>query len=223
MGFFAKLFGIGAAAGAAVAAVKVAQKYEENKAAENTATAEAAAAAAQAMNLEGATVQPAQDMTPDVLEDVKKAAAEVFDDAKTAVLSTAEKAGVNTDELTASLAGAGKAIVDAGKAVAGKVQEEAPAAIEKAKSKANEVIGQVKEAVAGVTEEGGVDELKAAAQEFAQSAVETAKDVAADVAEAVEEGVKKAKAAVTHEDGAPQNASADASAQTPQPQEDKPE
>lgn len=67
MGFFSKLLGLGVAAGAAMAAIKVAQKYEENKADE--------AIAAEA---EGQEVPEKE--TSAVISDVAKAAGDVFSD-----------------------------------------------------------------------------------------------------------------------------------------------
>ena len=166
MGFLGKLFGLGAVAGVAVAAVKVAQKYEENK---NIQAENAAQAAA-----ENAAFMPEDES---VLDDVKKAATDVYKQTSDKVIDTvkdvAQKAGVNTDEVAQALGDAGKALAEAGKAVVNKVQEEAPAAIEKAKEKASEVIAQVKETVAGATVEvyefaDDIDEIVLEPQEPAE-------------------------------------------------------
>ena len=89
MGFLKGLLGLGVTAGAAFAALKVAQKYEENKA------ADAAAAAAGA--------EPQDVPAGSVLEDIARAAGGVLSDAgakvKEVVTGTAEKAGVDTVEL----------------------------------------------------------------------------------------------------------------------------
>ena len=86
MGFLKGLLGLGVTAGAAFAALKVAQKYEENKA------ADAAAAAAGA--------EPQDVPAGSVLEDIARAAGGVLSDAgakvKEVVTGTAEKAGVDT-------------------------------------------------------------------------------------------------------------------------------
>ena len=124
MGFLKGLLGLGVTAGAAFAALKVAQKYEENKA------ADAAAAAAGA--------EPQDVPAGSVLEDIARAAGGVLSDAgakvKEVVTGTAEKAGVDTVELKGALhdAGdalyeAGDAVADAGSAFAGYVAEEDPA------------------------------------------------------------------------------------------------
>ncbi len=150
MGFWSKLLGIGVVAGAATAAVKVAKQYEQNKNTED---------------FKADVPDAAQD--GGVLNDVAKAATDVYTTTaakvKVAVTGAAEKAGVNTDELSGALTGAGKAIVNAGKAVATKVAAEAPAVIEKIKGQADDVLDylheeaddiaeQVKDTMAGVTE-----------------------------------------------------------------------
>ena len=131
MGFLSKLFGIGVVAGAATAAVKVAQKYEENK-----------------VNAISVGEVPDTQDAGTVLNDIGKAAADVYGETaakvKKAVTDVAGKAGVDTDALAGSLADAGKAIGDAGKAVAHKVSESAPEFVDKAKEKASDVVEQVK-------------------------------------------------------------------------------
>lgn len=108
MGFLKGLLGLGVTAGAAFAALKVAQKYEENKA------ADAAAAAAGA--------EPQDVPAGSVLEDIARAAGGVLSDAgakvKEVVTGTAEKAGVDTVELKGALHDAGDALYEAGDAVA---------------------------------------------------------------------------------------------------------
>lgn len=162
MGFIGKLLGIGVAAGAAVAAVKVAQKYEENK---NTQAAQAAAQEADDtygelyeddVAYESETPDEEAVPQPGVFDDVKKAATDVYTETagkvKNSVRTAAEKAGINTDEMTEALASAGKAFANAGKAVADKVHEEAPAAMEKAKVNAEKIATQVKETVSDIAE-----------------------------------------------------------------------
>ncbi|MEG2166002.1 MAG: hypothetical protein RRY96_06890 [Ruthenibacterium sp.] len=170
MGFWGKLFGIGVAATAATAAVKVAQKYEENKAAENAAAAEQTAE----QNATDFTENAAESTGADYVNDVMKAATDVYDETvtkvKDGITTAAEKAGVNTEELSGALTGAGKALADAGKAVVSagstvvnKITEDAPDFINKVKAQAGDVIddvkdgaddlvNQVKDTVAGVTE-----------------------------------------------------------------------
>ena len=170
MGFWSKLFGIGVVAGAATAAVKVAKQYEQNK------------------NSEEFEIDvPDAAQSGGVLNDVAKAATDVYTNTaakvKTAVAGAAEKAGVNTEELSGALTGAGKAIVNAGKAVATKVAADAPGVIDKIKGQAGDaidylqdeagdIVEQVKDTVAGVTENVTEDD-EAAAEHAAAADAET--------------------------------------------------
>ena len=164
MGFLKGLLGLGVTAGAAFAALKVAQKYEENKA------ADAAAAAAGA--------QP---------QDIARAAGGVLSDAgakvKEVVTGTAEKAGVDTVELKGALhdAGdalyeAGDAVADAGSAFAGYVAEEAPAVAGRLRDGAEDLLERVKETVAAGAQavEEAADAAQAAAAEEAAEQTEAA-------------------------------------------------
>ena len=159
MGFLKGLLGLGVTAGAAFAALKVAQKYEENKA------ADAAAAAAGA--------EPQDVPAGSVLEDIARAAGGVLSDAgakvKEVVTGTAEKAGVDTVELKGALhdAGdalyeAGDAVADAGSAFAGYVAEEAPAVAGRLRDGAEDLLERVKETVAAGAQ--AVEEAADAAQ-----------------------------------------------------------
>ena len=128
MGFFSRLLGLGVAAGATYAAVKVAQKYEDNKAADaETGAAEGA---------EGGS---------DVLGDLGKAATEVYNETAAKVKEAAENAGVDTEKVTSTIKEAGKAVGEAGKVVVGKVKDAAGDYYDAAKDKAGEVYGQAKD------------------------------------------------------------------------------
>ena len=172
MGFLKGLLGLGVTAGAAFAALKVAQKYEENKA------ADAAAAAAGA--------EPQDVPAGSVLEDIARAAGGVLSDAgakvKEVVTGTAEKAGVDTVELKGALhdAGdalyeAGDAVADAGSAFAGYVAEEAPAVAGRLRDGAED-LERVKETVAAGAQavEEAADAAQAAAAEEAAEQTEAA-------------------------------------------------
>lgn len=169
MGFLKGLLGLGVTAGAAFAALKVAQKYEENKA------ADAAAAAAGA--------EPQDVPAGSVLEDIARAAGGVLSDAgakvKEVVTGTAEKAGVDTVELKGALhdAGdalyeAGDAVADAGSAFAGYVAEEAPAVAGRLRDGAEDLLERVKETVAAGAQavEEAADAAQAAAAEGSDGA-----------------------------------------------------
>ena len=173
MGFVKGLLGLAMTAGAAFAAVKVARKYEENKEQDTEAAA--------------AGEEPEEVPAGTVLGDLARAAGEVLSEAgakvRDAAVGAAEKAGVDTDGLKDALAGAGSAVVDAGSAVASYVAEEAPAAVERLKDGAQDVLTRVKETVAGV---GELDE----------DVLEDAAEVVEDVAEAVEDAVEDAVEAV---------------------------
>ncbi|MFI3326938.1 MAG: hypothetical protein R3Y35_12330 [Clostridia bacterium] len=123
MGIFGKLAGFAAVALAGAVVVKVAQKYDENKKEE--------VCAADFVNEEGNTV----------IKDVKKATADVYNDAtdkvNTSVKNVAQNIGINTNEVTeafghasSAAVGVGKAVAHASVAVASKVKEEAPIVID---------------------------------------------------------------------------------------------
>ena len=184
MGFWTKLLGLGTAALAAAAAVKVAQKYEENKAqqAEDVFDAEGAEVpheetpggwedAAAAAEPDGAGRADDGDAPQDVWDDVTRAAGDVWDETREKMEDAAEKAGVDTDEVAAALreagsalAGAGKAVATAGAAVARKVVAEAPGFLDKVKTQATDLAAQVKDVVKGamaddyMADEGDEDE-----------------------------------------------------------------
>lgn len=182
MGFLKGLLGLGVTAGAAFAALKVARKYEENKA------ADAAAAAAGA--------EPEDVPAGSVLGDIARAAGGVLSDAgakvKEVVTGTAEKAGVDTVELKGALhdAGdalheAGDAVADAGSAFAGYVAEEAPAVAGRLRDGAEDLLERVKETVAAGAQavEDAADAAEAAAAEEAEEQAEDAAQAAGETAE----------------------------------------
>ena len=163
MGLVKGLLGLAATAGAAFAAVKVARKYEENK----ELDIEAAAAGE----------EPEEVPAGSALGDLARAAGDVLNEAGAKVRGAAEKAGVNTEGLKDALHGAGSAIVDAGTAVAGYVAEEAPAAVERLKDGAQDVLARVKETVAGMGEAD--EELFAEEEDEALEAAEEAAETQA--------------------------------------------
>ena len=182
MGFLKGLLGLGVTAGAAFAALKVARKYEENKA------ADAAAAAAGA--------EPEDVPAGSVLGDIARAAGGVLSDAgakvKEVVTGTAEKAGVDTVELKGALhdAGdalheAGDAVADAGSAFAGYVAEEAPAVAGRLRDGAEDLLERVKGTVAAGAQavEDAADAAEAAAAEEAEEQAEAAAQAAGETAE----------------------------------------
>ena len=205
MGFLKGLLGLGVTAGAAFAALKVAQKYEENKA------ADAAAAAAGA--------EPQDVPAGSVLEDIARAAGGVLSDAgakvKEVVTGTAEKAGVDTVELKGALhdagdalhdAGdalyeAGDAVADAGSAFAGYVAEEAPAVAGRLRDGAEDLLERVKE-----TEAAGAQAVEEAADAAQAAAAEEATEQAEATAQAEEKPEKgtAAEAATEQETEQPQ-------------------
>ncbi len=198
MGFLKGLVGLGVTAGAAFAALKVAQKYEENKA------ADAAAAAAGA--------EPQDVPAGSVLEDIARAAGGVLSDAgakvKEVVTGTAEKAGVDTVELKGALhdAGdalyeAGDAVADAGSAFAGYVAEEAPAVAGRLRDGAEDLLERVKETVAAGAQ--AVEEAADAAQAAAAEEATEQAEAAAQAEEKPEKGTA-AEAATEQETEQPQ-------------------
>ncbi len=146
MGFFSKLLGLGAAAGAAAGAYFVAKKYKEN--------AELKQQMIEITTLDNET-QGEVVQESNFIEDVKQAAKEVYDEAKVTVKATAEKAGVDTSELTDAVGTAGKAIASAGKAVAGSASK---AVSKKVKPDAQEqAAGEEAEVVIDITGESVED------------------------------------------------------------------
>ncbi len=134
MGIFSRLIGLGLMAGTAAAAVLVGKKYIENK-------EQAKLEAENVINLDSIENAAAVSSGNKVVDDVKKAAVEVFDDAKTVVMKKAEDAGVNTQELSGTLSEASKAIADAGKIVVGKVYEKTPDVVTSIKSTVDGIMG----------------------------------------------------------------------------------
>ncbi len=135
MGFLGKLAGLGAAAGAAFAAVKIAQRYSENKKA-----------------AQGEYIKPIREESiGDVLDDVKKAAVDVYSETsekvKTSVKKAADGAGIDTQQVSEKMGAAGKVVTDAGNKVIDKFQEEAPKVVEKAKATAETVATKAKKTV----------------------------------------------------------------------------
>ena len=187
MGFLKGLLGLGVTAGAAFAALKVAQKYEENKA------ADAAAAAAGA--------EPQDVPAGSVLEDIARAAGGVLSDAgakvKEVVTGTAEKAGVDTVELKGALHDAGDALYEAGDAVA----DEAPAVAGRLRDGAEDLLERVKETVAAGAQ--AVEEAADAAQAAAAEEATEQAEAAAQAEEKPEKGTA-AEAATEQETEQPQ-------------------
>lgn len=103
--------------------------------------------------------QTAEDVQ-DVLEDVAHAAGDVWDETKEKATKAAGEAGVDTDQLSESLADAGRALALAGKAVfaagsavAQKVAHEAPGVIDKVRNQTGDWLEQMKTAVNTQTQE----------------------------------------------------------------------
>lgn len=184
MGFVKGLLGLAMTAGAAFAAVKVAKKYEENKEQDTEAAA--------------AGEEPEEVPAGTVLGDLARAAGDVLSETgakvRDAAVGAAEKAGVDTEGLKDALTGAGSAVVDAGSAVASYVAEEAPAAMERLKDGAQDVLTRVKETVAGVgtLDEDAFDDAVEDAAEAVEDAAEAVADAVEDAAEAVEEAAGEA-------------------------------
>lgn len=179
MGFVKGLLGLAMTAGAAFAAVKVAKKYEENKEQDTEAAA--------------AGEEPEEVPAGTVLGDLARAAGDVLSETgakvRDAAVGAAEKAGVDTEGLKDALTGAGSAVVDAGSAVASYVAEEAPAAVERLKDGAQDVLTRVKETVAGVgtLDEDAFDDAVEDVAEAAQDAANAVEEAAEAVEEAAEE------------------------------------
>lgn len=180
MGLLRGLLGLGMAAGAAFAAVKVAQKYDENRAADaeaydaaaeaaeaNEAAYDAAAeaveaneaaydAAAEAAEANEAAYDTTSEAAPqevtigDVLRNIGRAAGDVLVDAGTRMKEAAQKAGVDTDELKEAFHGAGSAVAHAGGAVVDYMKQEAPGVVENVREGAKDVLSHVKDAVSNI-------------------------------------------------------------------------
>ena len=134
MGFLKRLFGLGAAAGTAYAAVKVAQKYEDNKA---------------------AAVENGDDVASDaagVVKELGKAASDVYTATAAKVKTAADNAGIDTERLGSTFKEAGKAVGDAGKVVAGKVKDSAGDYYAQAKDFVADAIDSAKGAVGDVVD-----------------------------------------------------------------------
>ena len=180
MSMFGKLIGIGVTAVAAVAAAKVAKKYMENKEADEFAAhgveledeepAEAPStgepscppeehgAPEPAPSFEEKIYETAEE-AKDVLDDVAKAAGDVWDETREKAASAAENAGVDTAGISEAFTDAGKALAQAGKAVfaagsvvAHKVAEDAPVVLDRVKTQTGEWLDQVKNAVNAASE-----------------------------------------------------------------------
>ncbi len=219
MGILRGLVGLGVAAGTAFAAMKVAQKYDENKAADAEAYD-----ASHELEFSGEPEQmpeqePLEEENPvgGVMQDIVRAVGDVLIDAGAKVKAAAQKAGVDTDELEDALHGAGSAVAHAGGAVVDYVKQETPGVVENVREGARDVLAHVKDAVSVVSfsseedEDDEVDEDSAAdtwdvvyndaqraadeAQEAADAAQEAA-DAAQEVADAAQEAADAALEAV---------------------------
>ncbi len=134
MSFFSKLLGLGVMAGAATATVFIGKKYYENKQLEKLEQNNT-------IVIGSVENSAAVEKKHAVLDDIKKAASDVYCDTKTTVLQKAQNVGVNTDELTSTISEASKAIADASKVVAGKVYEKTPVVVESIKGKVEDLMG----------------------------------------------------------------------------------
>ncbi len=130
MGFFSKLAGLGLLAGAATAGILVGRKYIDNKASEK-------AQLNSAINLDSVE-NAASAPKKTVAQDVKKAANDVLEDAKSVIYTKAESVGINTKELTSTVGEASKAIADASRVVAVKVYDKTPEVVDTLKHKVEE-------------------------------------------------------------------------------------
>ena len=184
MGFLKGLLGLGVTAGAAFAALKVAQKYEENKA------ADAAAAAAGA--------EPQDVPAGSVLEDIARAAGGVLSDAGAKVKEVVKGALHDAGD---ALYEAGDAVADAGSAFAGYVAEEAPAVAGRLRDGAEDLLERVKETVAAGAQ--AVEEAADAAQAAAAEEATEQAEAAAQAEEKPEKGTA-AEAATEQETEQPQ-------------------
>ncbi|WP_367925059.1 hypothetical protein [uncultured Ruthenibacterium sp.] len=186
MSFLSKVIGIGAAAAVAAVAVKVAKKYEENKEMDSLQQEDLSASPATDAQEEPqpyyeeqveTTVEPSEptrNAVSEIVENVQRAASDVWSDTRGKVKETAGKMGVNTEEVGSALGeagralvGAGKAVADAGVAVASKVVEKAPDVMEKVKDQAGEFVNQIKDTVyAAASDEEDEPEMGVAPKDF---------------------------------------------------------
>ncbi len=142
MGFFSNLLGLGALAGAAAGAFFVTKKYQENAKLKQQLVDIATSEDGEAIMIEDNAT---------FIEDVKKAATDVYDDAVVSVKTTAEKVGIDTEEFSGAMGVAGKAIANASKAVASTVKENAPDVADNVKLKADKVVKKAKNKIYGET------------------------------------------------------------------------
>lgn len=163
MSFLSKAIGIGVAAAAAAVAVKVAKKYEENKELDALQEEQEIPETDSSLDEEPQPyyeeqAEPAEVMeekttrsaVTEIVENVQRAATDVWSDTRGKVKEAAGKMGVDVDEVGSALVGAGKAVADAGVAVAAKVAEKAPDVVEKVKGQAGELVSQIKDTVYAV-------------------------------------------------------------------------
>ncbi len=134
MGFFSKLAGLGLLAGAATAGVLIGRKYVDNKLNEK-------AEMMNAINLDSVENAATANTKANITQDIKKAASDVLDDAKSVVYQKADNLGINTTELTSTVCEASKAIADASKVIAGQVYDKTPLVVDKVKAKTQELMG----------------------------------------------------------------------------------
>ena len=170
MSFLSKAIGIGVAAAAAAVAVKVAKKYEENKELDALQEEQEIPETDSSLDAEPQPyyeeqAEPAEVMeekttrsaVTEIVENVQRAATDVWSDTRGKVKEAGGKMGVDADEVGSALGeagralvGAGKAVADAGVAVAAKVAEKAPDVVEKVKGQAGELVSQIKDTVYAV-------------------------------------------------------------------------
>lgn len=231
MGILKSLLGLGVAAGAAFAAVKVVRKYDENRAADEAAEAEPFgeediagayeeipagqepeetfaqedAEAPEEEDAEAPEEEPGESRFAAVMRDLGRAAGDVLMDAGAAVKSAAQKVGVDTDELRDALQGAGSAVAHAGGAVADYVRQEAPGVIEQVREGAKDVLAQVKDAVSITIE---VDDADAEPDEEEEEEEEEGKWQVFDAALDAEEAAAEAQAAAAEAEEAAAEAQA---------------
>lgn len=177
MSFLSKAIGIGVAAAAAAVAVKVAKKYEENKELDALQEEQEIPETDSSLDEEPQPyyeeqAEPAEVMeekttrsaVTEIVENVQRAATDVWSDTRGKVKEAAGKMGVDVDEVGSALGeagralvGAGKAVADAGVAVAAKVAEKAPDVVEKVKGQAGELVSQIKDTVYAVAVDASAD------------------------------------------------------------------
>lgn len=130
MGFLKKLLGIGATAGATVAAVKVAEKYKENN-----------PGGVQDVNNDGKVD------VKDVVAEVAKAATEVYHDAAEGLAGIKEKASEYVEKGKDAVSDAAEDIKEKAPEYVEKVKDAVSDAAEDIKEKAPEYVEKVKDAV----------------------------------------------------------------------------